>query len=157
MQNFPPNLQQKEKQPDIFLPMNKLAPSNKSSTFPLSRLSASLQPINQEETLQVAKHLLSAVAQGKLQLLVEQINFLHQQARRVMEEASSSLQLHQVQCAFQKRAGHQYYLYLKKGASEGESSLYFSLLSPQDWEGNPPHSFQGAFLLQEDLSWMRVE
>jgi hypothetical protein len=156
MQNFPPNLQQKRKQPGIFLFMNKLAPSNKSSTFPLSRLSASLQPINQEETLQAAKLLLGAVAQGKLQLLVEQINFLHQQARRVMEEADSNLQLHQVQCSFQKRAGHQYYLYLK-GKPEEQCSLYFSLLSPQDWEGNPPHSFQGAFLLQEDLSWIKAE
>ena len=128
-----------------------VADSNKASTYPISRLSANFQPINQIEVFEQSKKLLTLVAHTKLNQIAEQINFLQNQAREIIMEAETNLQLHQASCAFEKRVGQTYYLY-----ERDVNSLYFSLLSPQDWNNNPPHSFKGAFKLEPDMSWSSV-
>lgn len=125
--------------------------STRSSTHPTSRLAPRFEPIDQLEQLREADRFLGAVSHGKLQLIVEQINYLKQQARKIIEEANLNMELHKASCSFEKRTGHTYHLYKK-----ADDTLYFSLLSPQDWAGSPPHHFVGSFRLESDMSWTEI-
>jgi hypothetical protein len=91
---------------------------------------------------------LATMTTGKLQLIAEQIRKLQEQARGVLERARVDASLHRVDCGFRKRPGHVYHLYRKPDAS-----LYFSMLSPEDWNGAPPDSFAGSFRLEPDMGW----
>ena len=124
----------------------------KSSTYPLSRLSAGFEPINQLQTLQEAEKMLGVVAHGKLQVIAEQIRYLQEQAKKIIIEAEINMELHQASCAFEKRVGHTYHLYKRES---GET--YFSMLSVEDWNGNPPHEFLGSYKLEPDMSWVVVD
>jgi hypothetical protein len=125
--------------------------SARSSPHPLSRLAPRFEPIDQADQLREADRLLGAVSHGKLQLIVEQINYLKQQAKKIIEEANLNMELHRATCTFEKRAGHTYHLYKREG-----EVLYFSLLSPEDWRGVPPHEFVGSFKLESDMTWTEV-
>jgi hypothetical protein len=48
--------------------------------------------------------------------------------------------------------GETYFLYRK-----GPQEAYFSMLSPEDWNGAPPHEFGGAYRLEGDMSWSPAE
>lgn len=122
---------------------------HKESTYPLSRLSAKFEVIDQVEVLKKASFLLGTVANAKLELLVAQIKFLQEQAKDVIKSAESSYLLHSVNCKFEKRPGQTYHLYSKGDQRE---DLYFSMLSPREW-GDPPHRFVGSFTLNENMSW----
>ena len=62
------------------------------------------------------------------------------------------LELHRAECAFQKRPGATYHLY-----ERGNGSLYFSMLSVEEWGGAPPHPHRGSYRLELDQSWTPVE
>ena len=51
-----------------------------------------------------------------------------------------------------KRPGAVYHLYRRP---TGEP--YFSLLSPADWNDAPPHTFEGSYRLENDLSFSKLE
>ena len=131
---------------------NDRAIVSKSSTYPLSRLSAGFKPIDHLQTLQDAEKMLGAVAHGKLKIIAEQILYLQEQARKIIIESEVNMELHQASCAFEKRVGHTYHLYRR---DSGET--YFSMLSIEDWNGNPPHEFLGSYKLEPDMSWVRAE
>lgn len=122
---------------------------HKESEYPLSRLSAKFDVIDQAEVLKKASFLLGTVANAKLELLVSQIKFFQEQAKEVIKSAEKSYLLHSVDCKFVKRPGQTYHLYSKGDLQE---DLYFSMLSPEEW-GSPPHRFVGSFTLNENMSW----
>jgi len=125
--------------------------SSKLSAYPTSRLAPRFEPIDQIEFLKESDRLLGAVVHGKLKVIVEQINFLKSQAKMILEEARMNMDLHRALCSFEKRVGHVYHLYEKQ-----DGATYFSLLSPEDWRGSPPHGFIGSYKLESDLSWSVV-
>lgn len=63
---------------------------------------------------------------NKLQVIAEQVRFLQEQARRVLEEAKSNADLHHVPCNFVKKPGTTYHLYRRPSGQK-----YFSMLSPE--------------------------
>ncbi len=65
----------------------------------------------------------------------------------LVEEAQHSAQLQRAKCNFRKIPGKIYHLYRR---SDGE--LYFSMLSPDEWNGAPPHGFEGSYKVDIDLS-----
>lgn len=91
------------------------------------------------------------VASGKLQIIAEQIRFLQEQAKRILDEAKESSDLNNAKCNFVKKTGNIYYLYER---SSGVS--YFSMLGPQEWSGCP-HTFIGAYRYEHDRSWTKLE
>lgn len=127
----------------------------KSAPYPTSRLApafdAAIAAQDLAKDLAQAEHMLGAVAKGKIELIVEQIQTLQAQAQRIVEQAQQDLELHRVECRFAREAGGVYHLYLRPDASR-----YFSLLSPEDWGGEPPHHFEGSYLLLEDMRYRRV-
>uniref|UniRef100_A0A8B9IJ53 Chromosome 1 open reading frame 50 n=1 Tax=Anser cygnoides TaxID=8845 RepID=A0A8B9IJ53_ANSCY len=92
-----------------------------------------------------------ANACNRLTVIAEQIRYLQEQARKVLEEANRDADLHHVACNFVKKPGNVYYLYRREGGQR-----YFSLLSPKEW-GTSPHEFLGAYKLQHDMSWTPSE
>ena len=67
-----------------------------------------------------------ASACNKLQVIAEQVKFLHDQARRILEEAKQGEDLHHLACNFKKIPGNVYYLYQRPSGQK-----YFSIISPQ--------------------------
>lgn len=85
---------------------------------------------------------------AKLQLIAEQIRHLQAQARQVLEEARHDKDLHHARCSFQRHPGRIYHLYRLP-----DGNTQWSLLSPADWHGQPPHVFLGSYQLELDQSW----
>ncbi|KAJ8687570.1 hypothetical protein QAD02_023364 [Eretmocerus hayati] len=99
--------------------------------------------------IQKADEFIKSSACGKLQIIAEQMRFLHQQAQRVLCEAKEHTSLHHAACNFVKKPGNVYHLY-----QQMSGQLYFSMLSPQEWgESAPPQVYKGSYRLEHDRSW----
>lgn len=125
--------------------------SHKASEYPTNRLNAPFEPIDQSQAIVEADRMLGVVAGGKLKIIHEQIEYLKNKARDIITTAERDMQLNRVSCSFEKRAGHTYHLY-----ERGEEDLYFSMLSPEEWGGNPPHRFIGSYKYEADCTWSEV-
>ncbi|XP_044017771.1 uncharacterized protein C1orf50 homolog [Aphidius gifuensis] len=114
--------------------------STKSSTEDIIALATEIQK---------ADNFIRANAQNKLQVIAEQMKFLHQQAQRVLSDAKEHAILHHAACNFVKHPGNIYHLYEK---SSGQ--CYFSMLSPEEWGNNGPSQlYKGSYRLEHDNSW----
>jgi hypothetical protein len=127
---------------DSSLPPPTLAPSK---SFPIDLVDVAAE-------IQAADETLGTMTSAKLRVIADQIRALQQQARQVLENAQQASELHRARCPFPKRAGHIYHLY-----RESDGSLTFSMLSPEDWNGRPPHEFVGSYRLEQDMSWTPLE
>lgn len=96
--------------------------------------------------------MLGNVVHAKLKVIAEQMKALQQEARTILESSARDQQLHRAQCQFKRQPGKIYHLYRRS-----EDSLYFSMLSPEEWDGKPPHQFVGSYRLENDMSWTPVE
>jgi hypothetical protein len=96
--------------------------------------------------------MLGCVAGGKLRVIADQIRALQQRAREILDETKQANDLHRVECGFRKRAGHVYYLYCR-----ADESPYFSMLSPEDWRGTPPDVYVGAYRLEADMLFTKLD
>ena len=103
------------------------------------------------QEIQAADNALAAVAGAELELIAEQIRALRARAQEVLERTRHDAALHRARCRFRKQPGRVYHLY-----REPSGELYFSLLSPEDWRGSPPHAFEGSYRLELDSSWTAV-
>uniref|UniRef100_A0A8C5NWY9 Expressed sequence AU022252 n=1 Tax=Jaculus jaculus TaxID=51337 RepID=A0A8C5NWY9_JACJA len=104
------------------------------------------------EQVQKADEFIRANASNKLTVIAEQIQYLQEQARKVLEEARRDADLHHVPCNMVKKPGNIYYLYRRESGQQ-----YFSIISPEEWGTSCPHDFLGAYKLQHDLSWTPYE
>lgn len=86
---------------------------------------------------------------NKLEVIAEQMNFLREQALRILKEGHTSMRLNHIPCNFLKVPGNTYYLYKRPSGQ-----IYFSVLSPDDWRGKPPHTFCGSYIYGRDSSWI---
>uniref|UniRef100_A0A1A7XH30 Chromosome 1 open reading frame 50 n=1 Tax=Iconisemion striatum TaxID=60296 RepID=A0A1A7XH30_9TELE len=91
---------------------------------------------------------IKANACNKLVVIADQIRYLQEQARKVLEDAKRDADLHHVACNIVKKPGNQYYLYQRPSGQK-----YLSIISPKEWGPSCPHPFLGAFKLQHDMSW----
>lgn len=87
----------------------------------------------------------------KLNLILEQIRILQEKAKEIIAKAEEDSQLHRIQCNFEKKPGMILHLYAKEN-----STLYFSLLSPEEW-GTPPHQYLGSYKLNLDMSFEKIK
>jgi len=129
-----------------------LVPSDRASPYPVSRLAPAFELVDLAREIQEADKLLGVVVSGQLDVIADQIRSLQAKARELLQRAEMNAQLHRAACNLKKRPGHIYHLYRR---SEQES--YFSLLSPEEWGGRPPHPHEGAYRLELDMSFTRVE
>lgn len=126
---------------------NVVGPAH-SSPYPVQRLAPVHDLVDAAKTIAEADRMIGVVVGAKLQVIADQIRALQAQARQILEDAQEAAALHRAECRFARRPGQVYWLYRR-----ADDSLYFSMLSPDDWRGHPPHTFVGAYRLQADASW----
>lgn len=124
----------------------------RTAPYPLSRLSAPHELVNMAEEIAAADAMLSAVVGAELETIARQIRALQQQAAETLRRAQRDALLHRAQCRFRKQPGRVYHLYRTAAGDP-----YFSLLSPTDWRGAPPHRFEGSYRLGLDQRWTPVD
>lgn len=123
-----------------------------SSPYPVSRLAPSFGLVELATELEQADRMISGRSNAQLTLIAEQIRALQAQAREVLASAHEDMQLHRAHCNFRKIPGKVYHLY-----RHDDGTLHFSMLSADDWRGQPPHEYVGAYRLQNDMSWAPAE
>ena len=121
-----------------------------ASPYGLSTLAPSISLVDVAAEIQHADAMIGTAAHSKLKVIAEQIRALQERAREVLDDAKRDLDLHRAKCAFPRRPGHVYHLYAK------EQGLYWSMVSPDEWGGAPPHRFVGSYRLGVDQSWSAV-
>jgi hypothetical protein len=122
--------------------------SDNTSPYPVSRLSAHMPLVDLAKEISQADNMVNTRVTGQLKVIAEQIRQLQATARKVLEDGQRDQELHHAQCNFKRQPGKTYYLYKKPGGQ-----TYFSMLSPEEWGGQPPHSFIAAYRLEADMSW----
>ena len=60
--------------------------------------------------------------------------------------------MHRAEASFKRIPGKVYHLYRRP-----DGSRYWSLLSPEEWGGKPPHAFVGSYRLEADQSFTPLE
>merc|ERR1712029_425935 len=89
-----------------------------------------------------------ATTGSKLQIIAEQVRFLQDQARKVLEDARLNALLHKTNCNFKKIPGKTYYVYKQKKNPEED---FISMISPEEWGASCPE-FVGGYRLEHDMS-----
>lgn len=99
-----------------------------------------------------ATNFANANAVNRVEIIGQQMKYLQESLYRVIEDTKRDSELHGAACNFVKKPGHAYHLYERPSGQK-----YFSMLSPQDWNGSPPHKFLNSWFLEADQSWVPVE
>ncbi|XP_040144416.1 uncharacterized protein C1orf50 homolog isoform X1 [Ictidomys tridecemlineatus] len=122
------------------------------SPYHTHRVGDPLDLVALAEQVQKADEFIRANATNKLTVIAEQIQYLQEKARKVLEDAHRDADLHRAACNMVKKPGNIYYLYKRESGQQ-----YFSIISPKEWGTSCPHDFLGAYKLQHDLSWTPYE
>lgn len=126
--------------------------ADSSAPYPVSRLAPGFSLVDLAKEIEQADNMITTTSHARLRLIADQILALKEQARTILEETHHNQLLHRAACQFRKIPGKTYHLYKKP-----DDSLYFSMLSPADWNNQPRDTFMGSYTLQADLSWKPAE
>lgn len=110
------NLVERDPTPGGFQLVNP-AESGKMNQFDLVELAS---------TIQQADKFTRATAGSKLSVIAEQVRFLQNQARKVLEEAQRDQKINHMACNFKRIPGKLYYIYKRPNGKE-----YMSMISPE--------------------------
>ena len=102
--------------------------------------------------IEQADAFLASTTSAKLDVIAQQMRSLRQLAQAVLAKAELDAELHRVDARFKRYPGRTYHLYQRE-----EGARYWSLLSPAEWAGRPPHAFLGSYRLESDQSFTRVD
>ena len=120
-------------------------------TYPSSTLDPPFTVLDRAKEIEQADSLLKSHVNAKLDVIIEQIHRLQEDARKILSSAERDMELHRVKCNIKKTPGMKLCLYEK---TSGEK--YFSMLSPAEW-GSPPHTYLGCYEVGIDQSFKEVE
>ncbi|XP_014781575.1 uncharacterized protein C1orf50 homolog [Octopus bimaculoides] len=104
------------------------------------------------QQIQKGNEFIRANAINRLTVIADQIKYLQDQAKKVLEESHRDGMLHHVACNIVKKPGHVYYLYKKPTGQD-----FLSIISPEEWGPTCSNDFIGAFRLEHDQSWTPIE
>lgn len=126
---------------------DNVASEGRASPYPTHRLAGEVSLVDTAREIERAHESIARQTHAQLGLIAEQIRHLQEQAKRIVAEADENLKLHQARCSFRRLPGQAYHLYQK------DSVTFFSLLSPDDYGGAPPHHYLGTYRLESDDSF----
>lgn len=132
-------------------PLRPHTGQDNSAPYPVSRMAPAFDLVDLAKEISQADATLDNHVNSKLSVIADQIRHLQQQAHKILEQTQKDQLLHRAECQFKRQPGKVYHLYQKQGGR-----LYFSLLSPQDWQQTPPHTFIGSYRLENDMSWTDI-
>merc|ERR1711976_131843 len=101
--------------------------------------------------IQTADKFTRATAGSKLSVIAEQVRFLQEQARKILEEAQKDKEINHMACNFKRIPGKLYYIYTRPNGKN-----YMSMISPEEWGKDCP-PFVAAYKLEHDMSWTPQE
>lgn len=122
----------------------------RASPYPTARGNSAITLVDTAREIERAGESLAHQTNAQLRLIAEQIRWLQEQAQRIVHEAERNLELHRARCSFRRVPGNTYHLY------RSENGTFFSLLSPADYGGAPPHEFLGSYRLEPDDTWTEL-
>ena len=125
---------------------------DRAAPYPVSRLSGPVSLVDAAREIERADQLIASTASAKLGVIAAQMRSLREQAEAVLREASHNAALHRAEARFVRRPGSVYHLYEK-----ADDQRYWSMLSPDEWRGAPPHRFVGSYRLEADQSWTPID
>ena len=123
-----------------------------TAPYPVSRLAPQVELVDLARQIAEADAMVNTRVSAKLKVIADQIKSLQAEARSVLEDAQLDQQLHRAECNFKRIPGKIYHLYQKPGGNS-----YFSMLSPDDWQGSAPHEYINSYRLEADMSWLPVD
>ena len=132
-------------------PVTQHTGQDNSAPYPVSRMAPAFELVDLAKEISQADATLNNHVNSKLRVIADQIRHLQQEAHKILEETQKDQLLHRAACQFKRQPGKVYHLYQKQ-----DGRLYFSLLSPQDWQQTPPHTFIGSYRLENDMSWTDI-
>jgi hypothetical protein len=111
--------------------------------------------VNLARQIETCDAFVRANVSNRLQVIVNQMNFLREEAQRTLMKARRDDELNHCACNLVRRSGQTYYHYERQSGQK-----YLSIMHPQDWSTNTkgdgcPHRFLGAYRLEYDNSWTR--
>ncbi|XDD47837.1 DUF2452 domain-containing protein [Leptospira sp. WS39.C2] len=130
--------------------MEEVLSNHHSLTYGTSRLAPAISLVDRAKEIELAEESVKLHVHGKLEVIAKQIRALKLEADLILQQAEKDIELHKAKCQFEKKPGQLIYLYSKQGGD------YFSLLSPSEWGGNPPHPFKAAYTLNPDRSFTEI-
>lgn len=125
-----------------------LAVAPHSSPYPTRRLDPAISLVDTAAQIAQASTQIAQRTHAELALIHEQIQNLQSRARAILDKAARDVELHQAECRFTRVPGQKYHLYKRV-----DGTTFFSMLSPEDHGGTPPHPFVGSFWLEADRTW----
>lgn len=125
--------------------------SSSSSPYGISRLSPAIVLANEDEQITIAGNAIVQSSNAKLDMIIKQIEFLKNQAEKVISDARHNVMLHQAKCSFDRKPGQTYHLYKKN-----DGTMQWSILSFEDWMGSPPWEYVGSYQLMGDQTWRDI-
>jgi hypothetical protein len=123
-----------------------------AAPYPLSRLSAPVSLVDVAREIQHADQWIASTATARLSQIAAQMQALREQAEVVLQKAREDAELHRAEARFARLPGKTYHLYAR-----ADGSRYWSMLSPEEWGGTPPHPFVASYRLEADRSFTRVD
>lgn len=123
-----------------------------TAPYPVSRLAPQVELVDLAKQIADADAMVNTRVSAKLKVIADQIKTLQIEARAALEEAKLDQDLHRAECNFKRIPGKIYHLYQK---SDGKT--YFSMLSPDDWNGVAPHEYINSYRLEADMSWLPLD
>ncbi|CAF0733066.1 unnamed protein product [Adineta ricciae] len=111
--------------------------------------------VNLARQIETCDAFVRANVSNRLQVIVNQMNYLRQEAQRTLLKARRDDELNHCACNLVRRPGQVYYHYERQSGQR-----YLSIMHPQDWSSpvkssGCPHRFLGAYRLEYDNSWTR--
>ncbi len=94
----------------------------------------------------------NAVSYSKVNLILQQINFLKLQLNQTINDSILDINLHNVKCKFTKISGNVYHLY-----KDHNDNYYFSMLSKSNWNDKPPHIYIASYLYDYDKCFKLIK
>lgn len=131
-------------------PSSEEKPAHHSLTSGTSRLAPPIRLIDRVREIEMAEESVQLHVHGKMEVIAKQIRALKAEAEILLKNAQKDIELHKVKCQFEKKAGQAMHLYEKKEEN------YFSLLSPAEWGGSPPHRFVASYIMNPDRSFTEL-
>merc|ERR1712109_261480 len=101
--------------------------------------------------IQTADKFTRATAGSKLSVIAEQVRFLQEQARKILEDAQRDKEINHMACNFKRIPGKLYFIYKRANGKN-----YMSMISPEEWGKDCPE-FIAAYKLEHDMSWTPFE
>ncbi|MDH4262298.1 MAG: DUF2452 domain-containing protein [Spirochaetia bacterium] len=118
--------------------------------YPTRTLDPPITLIDRVKEIEIAGNTIQSHVNGKLDLILKQIQNLQNEAKKIIEQAEEDILLHKIKCNFEKKVGMIIHLYTRK---TGES--FFSLLSSEEWL-NSPATYKASYRIKPDMGFEKL-